>query len=93
MYRWDLRGDGHRLWRRGALHHRHLQRGGSPSAYDRVLGTRLGIRAARLALAQQFGKMAALRGTKIVEVELADAVDQMRALDPEIMDEAQEFFK
>jgi 6-phosphofructokinase 1 len=71
----------------------HLQRGGSPSAYDRVLGTRLGIRAARLALAQQFGKMAALRGTKIVEVELAAAVDQMRALDPEIMDEAQEFFK
>ena len=71
----------------------HLQRGGSPSAYDRVLGTRLGIRAARLALSQQFGKMAALRGTKIVEVELADAVDQMRTLDPEIMDEAQEFFK
>jgi len=70
----------------------HLQRGGSPSAYDRVLGTRLGVHAARLALDQDFGKMVALRGTSIVAVPLADAVGAMRALEPEFMDEASEFF-
>jgi 6-phosphofructokinase 1 len=69
----------------------HLQRGGSPSAYDRVLGTRLGIHAARLALNRDFGKMVALRGTRIVAVPLADAVQRMRTVDPEVLDEAREF--
>src|SRR5215467_10288163 len=44
----------------------HLQRGGPPSAYDRVLGTRLGIHAARLVIDKKFGQMVALRGLKIV---------------------------
>lgn len=71
----------------------HLQRGGSPSAYDRVLGTRLGIHAARNAIDGNFGKMVALRGLKIVAVPLAEAVGQMRTLYPEFMDEAREFLK
>ncbi len=71
----------------------HLQRGGSPSAYDRVLGTRLGIHAARNAIAGNFGKMVALRGLQIVAVPLAEAVGQMRTLYPEFMDEAREFLK
>ena len=71
----------------------HLQRGGSPSAYDRVLGTRLGIHAGRLALSGDFGKMVALRGLQIVSVPLADAVGQMRTLYPEFVDEASEFLK
>ncbi len=71
----------------------HLQRGGSPSAYDRVLGTRLGTHAARLAIRKEYGKMVALRGTRIVSVPLADAVGEMRALDEEFLDEASEFFK
>jgi 6-phosphofructokinase 1 len=71
----------------------HLQRGGSPSAYDRVLGTRLGTHAARLALRKEYGKMVALRGTRIVAVQLADAVGEMRQLDKEFLDEASEFFK
>lgn len=71
----------------------HLQRGGSPSAYDRVLATRLGIHAARLALKGDFGKMVALRGLKIVTVPLAEAVGEMRKLSPEFMDEASEFLK
>ncbi|MCA9024863.1 MAG: 6-phosphofructokinase [Planctomycetaceae bacterium] len=71
----------------------HLQRGGSPSAYDRVLGTRLGIHAAREAIAGNFGKMVALRGLQIVAVPLAEAVGQMRTLYPEFMDEAREFLK
>lgn len=71
----------------------HLQRGGSPSAYDRVLGTRLGIHAARLAIKKDFGKMVALRGLHIVSVPLAEAVGTMRTLYPEFMDEASEFLK
>jgi 6-phosphofructokinase 1 len=71
----------------------HLQRGGSPSAYDRVLGTRLGTHAARLAIRKDYGKMVALRGTRIVAVQLADAVGEMRQLDKEFLDEASEFFK
>ncbi|QDT30882.1 6-phosphofructokinase [Thalassoglobus polymorphus] len=69
----------------------HLQRGGSPSAYDRVLGTRLGIHAARLANNGDFGKMVALRGLHIVAVPLEEAVGTMRTLYPEFMDEAREF--
>ncbi len=69
----------------------HLQRGGSPSAYDRVLGTRLGIHAARLALAGDFGKMVALKGLDIVPVELKDATGQMRTLPESFMNEAGEF--
>lgn len=71
----------------------HLQRGGSPSAYDRVLGTRLGIHAGRLALKGDFGKMVALRGLQIVAVPLAEAVGQMRTLYPEFMNEAEEFLR
>ncbi len=69
----------------------HLQRGGTPSAYDRVLGTRLGVHAGRLAIKGEFDKMVALKGTKIVSVPLADAVGEMRQLDHEFLDEAEEF--
>lgn len=71
----------------------HLQRGGPPSAYDRVLGTRLGIHAGRLVVNKQFGNMVALRGLKIVSVPLAEAVGSVRLLDLAFMEEAQEFFK
>jgi len=71
----------------------HLQRGGAPSAYDRVLGTRLGIHAGRLAINKQFGKMVALMGTKIVSVPLAEAVGTMRMLDDEILGDVGEFFQ
>ncbi len=71
----------------------HLQRGGTPSAYDRVLGTRCGIHAARLALRGDFGKMVSLRGTRIVAVPLAEAVGVMRTLELEFLEEAAEFMK
>jgi phosphofructokinase-like protein len=70
----------------------HLQRGGAPSAYDRVLGTRLGVHAARLAHEGRFGQMVSLRGTQITSVDLGEAVGEMRTLEPEFMDEAREFF-
>ncbi len=71
----------------------HLQRGGPPSAFDRVLGTRLGIHAGRLVINKQYGRMVALRGMKIVDAPLADAVGTMRTLDPQFLEEIEEFFK
>lgn len=71
----------------------HLQRSGPPSAYDRVLGTRMGIQAGRLAIKKEYGKMVALRGTEIVDVPLAEAVGALRTLDLKFLNEAEEFFK
>jgi 6-phosphofructokinase len=51
----------------------HLQRGGVPSAYDRVLATRLGMHAVDAVEAGQWGTMVALRGTDIVHVTIAEA--------------------
>ena len=70
----------------------HLQRGGAPSACDRVLGTRLGIHATRLAHEQRFGRMVSLRGTHITSVDLGEAVGELRTLEPEFMEDAREFF-
>ncbi|MDP1796415.1 MAG: ATP-dependent 6-phosphofructokinase [Planctomycetaceae bacterium] len=70
----------------------HLQRGGSPSAYDRVLGTRLGVGAGRLVLQKKFGRMVALQGTNVVDVALADAVGKLKTLSTEFYQDAAEFF-
>ncbi len=70
----------------------HLQRGGSPSAADRVLATRFGIKAAELVLQQQFGLMAALRGQEIIAVPLGDAVVATKRQDLKFFMEAQEWF-
>jgi 6-phosphofructokinase 1 len=70
----------------------HLQRGGSPSAYDRVLATRFGIKAGELVLSGRFGQMASLRGTEIVAVPLSEAVSANRRLDLRYYEEAKEFF-
>lgn len=58
----------------------HLQRGGSPTAYDRLLATSLGAFAARCALQGQFGVMAALRGTAVVAVPIDEAVASLRTV-------------
>ena len=59
----------------------HIQRGGSPTAFDRVLGTRFGVKAMELALAKKFGYMASLAGTEIREVPIADAVGTLKTVD------------
>lgn len=69
----------------------HVQRGGAPSAYDRVLGTRLGVAAGRLILEKKFGRMVALSGTKVVDVALADAVGQLKTLTADFYRDAMEF--
>jgi 6-phosphofructokinase 1 len=70
----------------------HLQRGGPPSAYDRVLATRFGIMAGELVLAGKFGQMAALKGNDIHAVPLSDAVAALKRLDMRYYQEAREFF-
>jgi 6-phosphofructokinase 1 len=66
----------------------HLQRGGTPTAADRVLGSRLGVAAADLAAAGRFGRMVALRGTAVVDVSLDEACAGIRPVPKEILDVA-----
>ncbi|MDP3939956.1 MAG: ATP-dependent 6-phosphofructokinase [Deltaproteobacteria bacterium] len=70
----------------------HVQRGGSPTAFDRVLATRYGVFAADLVKEGKFGKMAALRGNDIVAVDLADAVKSLKTVDPRLFELAGVFF-
>jgi phosphofructokinase-like protein len=70
----------------------HLQRGGTPSAFDRVLGIRYGARAAQLVLDGEFGKMVALRGVKIEVVDIAEAVAKTKTVDMDLYRTAEDFF-
>jgi len=66
----------------------HIQRGGTPSAFDRVLATRYGIGAIDMVHREEFGCMAALRANKIVSVPIADAISSNRKVDPEMIEVA-----
>ncbi|MBO0594200.1 6-phosphofructokinase [Nesterenkonia sp. E16_7] len=70
----------------------HIQRGGNPTGYDRVLATRFGIRGLDLVHEQAWGHMAALRGTEIVKVDLAEALDGLKTVPQERYEEAQILF-
>jgi len=70
----------------------HLQRGGSPSAFDRVLGTRLGVHVVSMIEQGQFGMMAALRGGEMRAVSLEDAVGALKTVEPAKYDVAKLFF-
>jgi phosphofructokinase-like protein len=70
----------------------HIQRGGTPSAFDRVLATRFGLHAVDAVSDGDWGKMVALRGTDIVRVALIDAVTELKLVKPELYAEAQVFF-
>ena len=70
----------------------HIQRGGSPTAFDRVLGTRFGIAAIDLVAQGEFGKMVALRGMDIIPVDVKDAVSKNRTVDMGLYDIAKVFF-
>jgi len=59
----------------------HLQRGGNPTAFDRVLGTRLGVAAVELIAKGEFGKMVALQCNQIVPVALGEAIEQKLVTD------------
>jgi phosphofructokinase-like protein len=70
----------------------HVQRGGTPTAYDRVLATRFGVEAVRAVTDGRFGTMVALRGTEIVLAPLADAVAEPKLLDRRLYETAEAFF-
>jgi 6-phosphofructokinase 1 len=70
----------------------HVQRGGTPNAYDRILGTRFGVAAVDAATRGDTGKMVALRGTEVVTVPLGEALAEPKLLDPGLFETAEVFF-
>jgi 6-phosphofructokinase 1 len=70
----------------------HVQRGGTPTAFDRVLATRFGVAAAEAVTAGESGKMVALRGTDIVTVPISEALGAPKTLDDKFFADAEVFF-
>ena len=70
----------------------HIQRGGAPTAFDRVLASRLGIRAAQCVHEGDFGKMVAVHGTEIVAVDIDKAVGVLRTVPLELYETARTLF-
>ena len=70
----------------------HIQRGGTPTAFDRVLATRFGLHAITAAHEGDWGKMVALHGTKIERVPLESATSKLKTVDPALYKEAEIFF-
>jgi 6-phosphofructokinase 1 len=69
----------------------HIQRGGSPTAFDRFLGTRFGVAAVDLAKRGGFGRMVAIRGMNIVDVPIAEALGSPKTVDREFYELAKVF--
>jgi phosphofructokinase-like protein len=70
----------------------HVQRGGTPTAFDRVLATRFGLHAIDAAHNGQWGQMAALKGTDIQLVSLTEATAELKTVPRELYEEAEVFF-
>lgn len=70
----------------------HVQRGGTPSAFDRWLATRFGLHAIDAVKEGDFGKMVALRGTDIVRVPISEAIAELKTVQPELYQEVGVFF-
>jgi 6-phosphofructokinase 1 len=70
----------------------HVQRGGTPTARDRVLATRYGLKAADLVEERKFGRMAALHGDDIVDVSLEEATAELKTVPPDWYEVAKPFF-
>jgi 6-phosphofructokinase 1 len=70
----------------------HVQRGGTPTPYDRILATRFGVNAADAAHSGEYGTMVSLRGQEIGRVPLAEAVRQLKLVPQSRYDDAAEFF-
>ena len=70
----------------------HVQRGGTPTAFDRVLATRFGLHAIAAANEGHWGSMTALKATSIELVPLSEAVDELKTVPVELYREAEVFF-
>ena len=64
----------------------HIQRGGTPTAFDRILGTRFGAKAVDLVINKKFARMVALSGFKIIDVPMEEAVAELKTVDREFYD-------
>src|SRR5438045_7314858 len=70
----------------------YVQRGGSPTAFDRILATRFGLKAYEMVRAGDWGQMTALRGNRIIGIPLAEAIGELKRLDESIYHVAEVFF-
>lgn len=70
----------------------HIQRGGAPSAFDRILGTRFGAKAMELVKNKRFGRMVALVGNKIIDVPIEEAIKALKTVDMDLYEIAKLFF-
>ncbi len=71
----------------------HMQRGGAPTLFDRILGTRVGVKAAEMVQEGQFGHMSALKGQEVIGVPLEEAVANLKLVDEKWRQLAMVFFK
>ena len=62
----------------------HVQRGGTPTAFDRSLATRFGARATQLVAEGRFGRMVALRGDSVSDIPLSDAVSVLKTVPEDV---------
>ena len=70
----------------------YIQRGGTPTAYDRIIGTRFGFKAVELVKDNQFGKMVSLRDNKLRSVNIADAVTKLKTINEDLYEVAKAFW-
>ncbi len=70
----------------------HVQRGGTPTPRDRILATRFGLKAADLALEEKWGRMAALQGDAIVDIQIEEATRELKKVPPQVYEVARAFF-
>ncbi len=70
----------------------HIQRGGTPTAFDRILGTRFGVKAVELVRDKKFGQMVSLQGNKITSVSIDFAISALKTVDMDLYDIARVFF-
>ncbi len=70
----------------------HIQRGGTPTAYDRIIGTQFGIKAVELVKENLFGKMVSLQGNKVTCVDIEEAVKQRKTIDMDLYEMSKVFF-
>lgn len=70
----------------------HIQRGGTPTTFDRVLATRFGIKAVEMVKEKKFGQMVSLKGDKLIDVPIEEAVERLKTVDIELYEIAKTFF-
>src|SRR5690606_11523454 len=71
----------------------YIQRGGMPSAFDRMLGTRFGVYAVEMIKEGKFGRMDAIKSNVIIDIPITEAIGKLKTVDTELYKVAQVFFK